>query len=165
MSDNYIIAEINIGEDEIGEDIRIINSFEGIKREYSWKDSEDNYKFENEKEIKENCIIKINNKIIPFNYYNKFNEKGKYKIEYLFNGILTKTDYMFFECNYLTNINLSYFNTKNVTNMSYMFRECETLESIDLSNFNTQNVTNMSHMFSRCNSLHKNNIIKILKFK
>ena len=87
MNDNYIIAEINIREDEIGEDIRIINSFEGIKREYSWKDSEDDYKFENEKEIKENCIIKINNKIIPFNYYNKFNEKGKYKIEYLFNGI------------------------------------------------------------------------------
>ena len=32
MNDKYIIAEINIGEDEIGKDIRIINSFEETKR-------------------------------------------------------------------------------------------------------------------------------------
>ena len=78
---------VNIGEDEIGEDIRIINSFEEAKREYKIKVKEDDYKFEKEKEIKDKCIIKINDKKIPFNYYNKFNEKGKYKIEYLFNGI------------------------------------------------------------------------------
>ena len=34
----------------------------------------------NEKEIKENCIIKINNKRIPFNYLYKFKEKGKFRI-------------------------------------------------------------------------------------
>ena len=79
MNGNYIFAEINIRENEINEDIRIINSFEEAKRKDGRKDRKDDYKFENEKEIKENCIIKINNKIIPFNYYNKFNEKGKYK--------------------------------------------------------------------------------------
>ena len=36
MNDNYIIAEINIGEDEIGKDIRIINSFEEIKKKISF---------------------------------------------------------------------------------------------------------------------------------
>ena len=140
MSVNYIIAEINIF--NMGKAIRIINSFEEVKREDEMEDREDDYKYENEKEIKEKCVIKVNNKIIPFNYYNKFNEKGKYKIEYLFNGILTKTDYMFYGCKSLTNINLL--------------------------NFNTQNVANMSDIFGRCNSLKKQNIItkdnNILKY-
>ena len=65
---NYILAEINIEEDDINKDIRIINTFEECKRKYEWDDQEDDYKYVNEKEIKENCIIKINNKIIiPFN--------------------------------------------------------------------------------------------------
>jgi len=152
-SSNYIIAEINIGENEIDKDIRIINSFEEAKREYEIKVKENDYKFENEKEIKDKCIIKINNKIIPFNYYNKFNKKGKYKIEYLFNGILTKTDFIFYGCKSLQNINLSNFNTQNVNNMSYMFCGCKSVKNINLSNFNTQNVSNMSYMFSGCNSL------------
>ena len=42
---------------------------------------------------------------------------------------------MFYECNSLTNIDLSNFNTQNVTNMSYMFYECSSLTNIDLSNF------------------------------
>ena len=99
-----------------------------LKRENKWYgDKEDDYKYENEKEIKGNCEIKINNKIIRFNYYHKFNEKGKYKIEYYFNGILTKIDYIFCDCNALTNINLSNFNTQNVTNMTCMFYECSSL--------------------------------------
>ena len=48
-----------------------------------------------------------------------------------------------------------------------MFCECNSLTNINLSNFNTQNVTNMSFMFYGCNSLKKENIIckdeKILK--
>ena len=71
---NYILAEINIKKD--GEKIRIISTFEEYKRINKCDDKEDDYEYENEKEIKENCIIKINNKIIPFK------EKGKYRIEY-----------------------------------------------------------------------------------
>jgi len=152
--ENKIIAEIDIKEDDVNNDIRIINSFEQYKRENKWrKDKEDDYKYENEKEIKENCKIKINNEIIPFNYFYKFNKKGKYTIEYSFLSNLTKTDYMFFECKNLTDINLSYFNTQNVTNMSFMFYRCESLKNINLSNFNTQNVTNMRAMFNICKSL------------
>ena len=59
------------------------------KREYKWKVSKDEeWKFENEKEIKENIEIKINGKIIEFSYYYKFNKEGKYKIEYLFKNKL-----------------------------------------------------------------------------
>ena len=63
---NYILAEINIEENDINKNIRILNSFEEFKRINEFDDLEDEYKYENEKEIKENCIIKINNKIIPF---------------------------------------------------------------------------------------------------
>ena len=36
--------------------------------------------------------------------------------------------------------------TKNVTNMSCMFYDCNSLTNIDLSNFNTSNVTYMSNI-------------------
>ena len=81
---NYILAEINIEEKYINEDIRIINSFEEFKRINNLDDDKDDYKYINEKEIKENCIIKINNNIISFNYFYKFKEKGKFIIEYSF---------------------------------------------------------------------------------
>jgi len=110
INNNIIIGEIEIKEDDINKDIRIINSFEQYKRESKWrKDEEDDYKYENEKEIKENCKIKINNEIIPFNYFYKFNQKGKSNIEYSFLSNLTKTDYMFYDCQNLIEINLSNF--------------------------------------------------------
>ena len=157
---NIIIGEIYINKDNINEDIQIINSFENyksacIKRE----DSEEDYKYENEKEIKENIAIKINRKIIEFTYYYQFNKEGKYTIEYSFNKNLTKTCYMFSECSSLISLDLSNFNTQNVTNMSCMFSYCNSLTNLALSNFNTQNVTNMSDMFYGCNSLKKEKII------
>ena len=47
---------------------------------------------------------------------------------------------MFCDCESLTNINLSNFNTENVTNMSFMFYGCKSLTNINLANFNTKNV-------------------------
>ena len=51
---NYILAEINIEKDDINKNIRILNSFESYKRINEIEDEEDDYKYENEKEIKEN---------------------------------------------------------------------------------------------------------------
>ena len=110
---NCIIGELNIKEDE--QDIRIINSYEQCYREIKWNIHKD---YENEKEIKENCEIRINSKLIPFHYFHKFNKKGKYNILYIFKNTITKTNYMFSGCSSLTNLNLSNFNTNNVTNMS-----------------------------------------------
>ena len=161
-NENYIIGGIEIKEEDLNKEIRILNSFEQNKRENKEEgiledeedeENEDDYKFENEKEIKDNCIIEINNKIIPFSYYYKFKEKGKYIIKYTFKNNINKTDYMFSDCESLTYINLSNFNTQNVTNMSSMFCGCKSLININLSNFNTQNVTNMCSMFSDCESL------------
>ena len=147
---NYIIAEFDIKKDN--ENILIINSYEHCKNEnliFGFTGKE----YENENEIKENCEIKINDKIISFSYYYKFNEKGKYTIKYIFKKIIINLNFMFFNCRSLTNINLSNFNTNNVTNMSCMFCDCISLINIDLSNFNTNNVTNMNMVFSGCESL------------
>ena len=40
-----------------------------------------------------------------------------------------------------------------------MFYECNELTNINLSNFNTNNVTHMSGFFESCSSLKKENII------
>ena len=111
----------------------------------------------NEQEIKM-CEISINDKLIPFNYFHKFEEKGKYKIKYKFKNNLIRTCFMFYWCESLTNIDLSHFNTQNATNMELMFYGCKSLININLSNFNTQNVTNMEYMFCGCESLKNINL-------
>ena len=120
---NYIKAEIEIKEIDIDKKIRIINSFEETKREEKWSDKEDDYKYENEKEIK-NCKIIINGKKISFTYFYIFKEKGKYFIEYLFTDDIIKINHIFYKCNSLTNIDLSNLNTQNITDMTSMFSGC-----------------------------------------
>ena len=146
---NYIISEIYI--EENNQNIRIINSYEECNREYTLK----RYKkeWENEKEIKDNCEIRINDKIIKFCYFYEFKKKGKYNINYIFKNNITNCNHMFSNCNKLTKIDLSNFNTNNVTNMRCMFSGCSSLTNIDLSYLNTNNITNMGGMFSRCSSL------------
>ena len=114
------------------------------KRNDSWLKGKG---IENEKEIKDNCEIYINDKLIPFSYFYKFNKKGKYTIKYNFKDNIKNMNFMFYLCSSLTNINLSNFNTNNVTNMNHMFSSCSSLTSLNLSNFNTNNVNNMECMF------------------
>ena len=182
---NYIIAEIDIKEEDINKAIRIINSFENSNIGKDTNDDNIGKSFyENEKEIKESCEIKINDEIIPFSYFYQFKEKRKYIIKYSFKHYLSKTNHlfifcknlisidmsnfksqniintraMFSGCESLININLSNFNTKNVFNIKYMFCDCKSLINLNLLNFNTQNVTDMSGMFYGCNSLTNLNL-------
>jgi len=148
---NFIQGEIYIKEEQINKKIRIINSYDNYKRE---KNENCDSKQGNEREIMENCVIKINDKEIPFSYYYTFPYSGKFKIEYFFKNYLINTSYIFYNCNSLTNLNLSNFNATNVIDMSSMFNFCKSLTNLDLSNFNTTtNVTHMSFMFSNCESL------------
>ena len=105
--ENKIIGKIYINKNNINKDIRIINSFENWKRENNLKIREDDYLYENEKEIKDNIDIKINGKAIEFTYYYKFKDEGKYIIEYTFKNNLTKYTYLFLDCDSLTNLKLS----------------------------------------------------------
>ena len=131
------MGEININKEDINKNIQIINSIENIKRNHPDTILPDEDECKNEKEIKENIEIKINEKKIEFTYDYKFKKEGKYKIEYLFKNNLTNTCYMFSDCKSLTDLNLSNFNTQNVTNMASMFGGCSSLTNLNLSNFDT----------------------------
>ena len=60
---------------------------------------------------------------------------------------------MFWDCQKLSSLDLSKFNTEKVTNMSRMFEDCIELSSLDLSNFNTKEVKHMNSMFRGCSAL------------
>ena len=150
---NYIIGELDVKKDE--QDIRIINSFEESNKKYKYNSDNE---YENEKEIKDNCIIFINDELNPFSYFHKFKKKGKYTILYIFKNNITKTNHMFSGCSFLTKIDLSNFNSNKVTNMNSMFEGCSSLININLFNFNTNNIKDMSWMFLRCKSLRNINL-------
>ena len=68
---NFILAELEVKEGD--HNIRIINSYEQYARKNKYIEyDKDN---ENEKEIKENCEITINGKLVPFSDFHKFNKK------------------------------------------------------------------------------------------
>lgn len=74
-------------------------------------------------------------------------------IQYLNTEKVTSMSSMFFNCQSLTNIDLTSFNTDNVTYMTNMFTACSGLTSLDLSSFNTAKVTSMNSMFYNCSNL------------
>ena len=65
------------------------------------------------------------------------------------------SNYMFYECSSLTNLDVSNFKTNQVTDMSFMFRDCSSLTNLDLSSFDTGQVTTMRSMFNGCSNLIK----------
>ena len=104
---NEIILEINIKDNDSKK--RIINFFENTKRKkrnWKWKNFETK---ENEDEIKE-CEIYINDKKIEFTYDYTFKNKGKYIIKYKFKKLINSCNFMFFNCESLSSIDLSNFN-------------------------------------------------------
>ena len=150
---NCIIAEINIEEEDINKDIRIINSYEEYFRTNPGKLIE-NDTFKNEEEIKK-CKIEINDELIPFNYYHKFASKGKYIIKYSFKNNLKNICLMFGDCKLLTNINLSNFNTNNVTNILGMFGECPLLNQNNIIIKDKRILDNKDIYFKKVTSISK----------
>ena len=61
--------------------------------------------------------------------------------------------YMFYGCSSLTSLDVSGFNTSNVDNMDCMFQDCSSLTSLDLSGWDTSNAFDISNMFGGCSSL------------
>ena len=157
---NAIIGEINISSNDKNKDIQIINSFENMKRINKINNKEDDLKYENEKEIKENMEIKINGKLIEFSFTHKFENEGNYKIKYLFKKEIAKFSYLFYQCDKLTSLDLSEINTDNLTTINSMFEDCSSLVDLNLSNFNTNNITDMSRLFYNCQKLKKLDLLK-----
>ena len=136
-SKNYIIAKIEIGDENINKDIRILNSEEEFTRTNypSFPEMlEVNKHLNNEESIKK-CEIRIDDELIPFSYFHKFNKKGKYWVKYSFKNCLTHTNNMFNSCDCLTMIDLSNFNAEKVTCCHFMFGSWGALRYLDLSCF------------------------------
>ena len=106
---------------KINQPIQILNSYEEVKRNYLYGNLENIKGIENEKEIKENCEIYLNNKRIDFCYEYKFEKEDKNEIKIISKTPLNNTNFIFSGCSSLTSLNLSNFNTNNVTNMWNMF--------------------------------------------
>ena len=114
---NYIFAHINIGQNDVNKDIRIINSFEEYIKENPIKNNIEDIeieKYKNEKEIKENCKLQIQNITIKFSYFYKFKNKGIYTIKYIFNNKMKNINHLFSDCKNIEYIDFSNMNTKNI---------------------------------------------------
>ena len=61
--------------------------------------------------------------------------------------------YMFYDCQSLKYLDLSYFDTSQVSNMDFLFASCSSLVSLNLSRFNTKSVIKMNSMFKNDESL------------
>ena len=66
---------------------------------------------------------------------------------------VTNMIYLFYNCKSLKDIDLSFFDTKNVEIFGGMFTNCASLKNLDLTHFNTSNGKNMSFMFYGCTYL------------
>ena len=102
---------------------------------------------------KSNTKLFINEKEYEYKKYFVPSKVGKYTIRLNFNILMKDCSYMFNNCNSITSIDLSSFNTKEVVDMQYMFSGCTNLIYINLTSFNTSKVKLMSNMFSYCSSL------------
>lgn len=68
----------------------------------------------------------------------------------------SKVDHFFFmfgECEKLTKIDVSHFDTSNALILEGMFNLCESLKSVDVSHFNTEKCAWFNKMFEGCASL------------
>ena len=106
------------------------------------------------KKIKYNCDGKTIISSLDPNYTSKSALDANTQIVlnsgcYVFNTM----NGMFYECNSLTTLDVSNWNTSNVTDMVYMFSNCYALTTLDVSKWNTSKVTDMSNMFEYCNAL------------
>ena len=135
---NEIIISLKVEENDINKNIYFINNI----------DYNSNIAVKNKK-----IDLFINNKVYKFQKYFKPNKIGMYQIKLKFNFVIEDCSKMFYKCNNITTIDLSFFDSSNVKNASYMFSHCNNLLYINLSKFETINIKNMGNMFSHCCNL------------
>ena len=111
--------------------------------------------FEDINFLKEVYINGIKQNTLEYKYI--FNQTENF-VELIFDEKISNCKYMFYQCNNITEINLSNFDTSQVTDMHGIFSYCLLLSSLDLSNFNTSQVINMNEMFYHCHSLTSLNL-------
>ena len=151
QNSNEITLKIKIEQNELNNTIYFLDN---TNSEYRENDKWEEHKHDNLCEINENnTTLIIDEKIVPFAKYFIPTKTGIYSIKLLFKNNLSNCAYMFCNCENITEIDFSKFNTQNVNDMKYMFYNCSSLTSLNLSSFKTENVTDMKFMFYFCSSL------------
>ena len=155
---NEILITLKIEEEDINKNIYYINNLdynnkEGQKIELFINNKKHNY--QKYFKPKENGLylvkLKLNFRVKNcYKMFYKCNNIISIDLSFFDSSIVSNTNYMFSYCHNLLYINLSNFETFNVTNMGYMFSHCYNLINIDLSSFNTENVNDISNMFYNC---------------
>ena len=74
-------------------------------------------------------------------------------VELIWNRDITYCSYMFYSLSYITEIDLSDFDTSKVKSMKQMFCLCSSLTSLNISNLDTSQVTDFSFTFYGCSLL------------
>ena len=98
--------------------------------------------------------LKVTDKVTSMNrMFSNCNKLTSLDVSNFNTSQVTNMKHMFKDCKNLTSLDVSNFNTSNVTDMQYMFRDCRNLTSLDVSNFNTSNVTDMQYMFEDCHNI------------
>ena len=88
LSENYILAEIDINEYILEEEQILYNAVNNVQHEGEDEKNVD-------RGVRE-CEIKINDQIIPFDQDYQFPKVGTYKIKYTFKSPLTDASSLFF---------------------------------------------------------------------
>ena len=159
---NYIILKVSIDKDSIGNNIRI------LKQESTYKKYNRNFE-PDDLEIyinKESVSIKYSNtndsysnsQEYIYEFYWNFQKEGLYTIKIIFKKKLTSCSNLFYDCNKITEIDLSNFDCSQVKTCYNMFYDCTSLKKIDFGNLDFPLVTSLEYMFYNCNNLLELNL-------
>ena len=166
INENVIYCKYEINEELVNKKIKIFDNTNNIM-DYIYKVIIN--KKEEEKEKIKNGKYRFKEKGIIFvEYHIKENTINLNKLFYecnylkevnfpsLINNQITNMSRMLEKCSLLEKITFSpLFTTKKVLDMSYMFSKCENLKDLNFESFNTISVKNMSNMFNGCKLLEK----------
>ena len=147
---NFIICHYEIPKEKINYPIQILNCFEQVQKNHPENELIDGF---NEKEIRDNCEIFIDNKKIKFDFIYKFPKEGHYTITIQCKNPLKNINYLFSYCIFLKSIDFSNFISGNLLNMNSLFANCTSLQTIFFGNFNSINVVDMNRLFYQCTNL------------
>ena len=109
LNNNYITCEYEISKKELNKPIQILNCVDSnLKKliEQSYKQKFDDLLMNDNEINKNNCVLYLNNKQINFELKHSFTKEGKNKLKITYKTLLKNIQYMFYNCNSLSSINL-----------------------------------------------------------
>ena len=156
---NEIKVTFNIQQEDIGKKIYYMYNISKNKDENNYLDNKEDNHIARAKSLEiyhyflndyhpKIYINEIENK--EFDYYFKPTEAKLYTVIIKFTKEIPDCSYMFYDCDRIISIDLSFFDSKKVNNMRHMFNGCSNLRYINFSNIDTRNVINMERIFCNC---------------